>query len=59
MRPGSSNIFSASRVPRPVWVVPELGHAAPSYGLTGFGDTWRDVLTVVKDLRQLWRNPSH
>lgn len=21
----------------PVWVVPELGHAAPSYGLTGFG----------------------
>ncbi len=42
----------------PVWVVPELGHAAPSYGLTGFGDTWRDVLTVVKDLRQLWRNPT-
>lgn len=43
---------------QPVWVVPELGHAAPSYGLTGFGDTWSDVLTVVRDLRQLWRAPG-
>ncbi|MBL9194674.1 MAG: hypothetical protein JNJ82_20130 [Opitutaceae bacterium] len=39
----------------PVWIVPELGHAAPSYGLTGFGDTWKDVLAVARDLRRMWQ----
>jgi hypothetical protein len=39
----------------PVLAVPELGHAAPAYGLTGFGDTWRDACTVARDLRRQWR----
>lgn len=38
----------------PVLAVPELGHAAPAYGLSCFGDTWRDVETVARDLRQQW-----
>ena len=39
----------------PVLVVPELGHAAPAYRLSGFGDTWRDVQAVSRDLRRQWR----
>lgn len=39
----------------PVLAVPELGHAAPSYGLSCFGDTWRDTCAVARDLRRLWR----
>lgn len=42
----------------PVLAVPELGHAAPSYGLSCFGDTWADACAVERDLRALWRaNP--
>ncbi|CAM9824075.1 unnamed protein product, partial [Phaeothamnion confervicola] len=39
----------------PVLVVPELGHAAPAYGLSCFGDTWSDLLTLHRDLRTCWR----
>lgn len=42
----------------PVLAVPELGHAAPAYGLSCFGDTWSDVQTVARDLRQQWRSAS-
>lgn len=38
----------------PVLAVPELGNAAPAYGLSCFSDTWKDVLTVQSDLRKLW-----
>ena len=38
-----------------VLAVPELGHAAPSYGLSCFGDTWRDVQALARDLRTQWR----
>ena len=39
----------------PVLAVPELGHAAPSYGLSCFGDTWLDAQTVARDLRRQWK----
>lgn len=39
----------------PLLVVPELGHAAPAYGLSCFGDTWRDAQAVARDLRRQWR----
>lgn len=39
----------------PVLAVPELGHAAPPYGLSCFGDTWLDAQAVARDLRQQWR----
>ena len=42
----------------PLLVVPELGHAAPAYGLSCFGDTWRDVGAVARDLRRQWRVAS-
>lgn len=42
----------------PVLAVPELGHAAPSYGLSCFGDTWADVRTECRDLRALWRRAA-
>jgi len=42
----------------PVLAVPELGHAAPAYGLTGFGDTWRDARAVARDLRRQWREAA-
>jgi hypothetical protein len=40
----------------PLLVVAELGHAAPSYRLSGFPDTWRDAVTVAADLRRLWKS---
>ncbi|MCF3650484.1 hypothetical protein [Synoicihabitans lomoniglobus] len=42
----------------PVFVVPELGHDNPAYGLSCFGDTWHDVQTLTRDLRRLWRSSS-
>lgn len=39
----------------PLLVVAELGHAAPAYRLSGFPDTWRDVVAVATDLRRRWR----
>lgn len=39
----------------PVLAVPELGHAAPAYGLSCFGDTWLDAQAVARDLRKQWR----
>lgn len=47
----------ASPSDAPVLIVPELGNAAPAYGLSCFGDTWRDVQVVAKDLRRQWRDP--
>lgn len=41
----------------PILAVPELGHAAPAYGLSCFGDTWQDAQTVARDLRKQWRAP--
>jgi hypothetical protein len=48
----------ASASDAPVMVVAELGNAAPAYRLSCFGDTWRDVLTVVKDLRRQWTDTT-
>jgi hypothetical protein len=43
----------------PLLVVVELGNAAPGgYRLSGFPDTWRDVVAVTADLRQRWRAGS-
>jgi len=39
----------------PVLAVPEIGHAAPPYGLSCFSDTWQDVLRTERDLRRLWK----
>jgi hypothetical protein len=39
----------------PVLAVPEIGHAAPPYGLSCFPDTWRDVRAVERDLRRIWK----
>ncbi len=39
----------------PVLAVPEMGNAAPAYGLSCFGDTWRDVQTLAGDLHRQWR----
>ncbi|WP_414660630.1 hypothetical protein [Horticoccus sp. 23ND18S-11] len=39
----------------PVLAVPELGHAAPAYGLSCHRDTWSDALAVARDLRRQWR----
>ncbi len=39
----------------PLLVVVELGHAAPAYRLSGFPDTWSDVVAVATDLRRQWR----
>lgn len=38
----------------PLRIVVEIGHESPSYRLSGFGDTWRDVQVVATDLRRLW-----
>ena len=43
------------RTNEPVLVVPEMGHAAPAYGLSCFGDTWADVQALTRDLRRQWR----
>jgi len=48
----------AQPLSEPVLVVPELGNAAPAYGLSCFGDTWRDLLALRRDLRNHWRNSS-
>ncbi len=45
------------RTAAPVLAVPEIGHAAPAYGLSTHGDTWRDTLAVARDLRALWKSP--
>jgi hypothetical protein len=42
----------------PLLVVPELGNAAPAYGLSCFGDTWRDAVAVARDLRRQWHEES-
>lgn len=42
----------------PALVVPELGHAAPAYRLSNFGDTWRDAQAVARDLRRQWQTLS-
>lgn len=42
----------------PLLVVPELGHAAPAYRLSCFGDTWRDAQAVARDLRQQWKSTT-
>lgn len=44
----------ARATPVPLRVVVEIGHESPSYRLSGFGDTWRDVQVVATDLRRLW-----
>ena len=40
----------------PVLAVPELGNAAPAYGLSCFGDTWLDAQALNKDLRKTWKS---
>ena len=54
----SAALFAHLRAQRrtdPVLVVPEMGNAAPAYGLSCFGDNWRDVQAVARDLRRQWR----
>jgi hypothetical protein len=46
--------LQGQRTSAPVIAVPELGHAAPAYGLSTDGDTWQDTLVVARDLRTLW-----
>lgn len=49
----------------PVLAVAELGHSAPAYRLSCFGDTWTDTRAVHRDLHAIWRrvgrpvNPSY
>ena len=43
------------RTTAPVLAVPEMGNAAPAYGLSCFGDTWADVQALTRDLRRQWR----
>ncbi len=42
----------------PVLAVPELGNANPAYGLSCFGDTWRDAQAVARDLRRQWHEAA-
>jgi hypothetical protein len=49
------NYLRAQTFTTPVLAVPELGNAAPAYGLSVFGDTWHDAQTVARDLRKLWQ----
>jgi hypothetical protein len=37
-----------------IHMVPELGHAAPSYGLSCFPDIWKDAQVIGHDLRRWW-----
>lgn len=37
-----------------IHMVPELGNAAPSYGLSCFPDVWEDAKIVGADLRRWW-----
>lgn len=39
---------------REICVCPELGNAAPAYGLSCFPDVWRDARYVGADLRRRW-----
>jgi hypothetical protein len=50
--------LKAQPTTEPVLAVPELGNANPAYGLSCFGDTWRDVQAVVRDLRRQWRQAA-
>jgi len=55
----SASLFAhlrAQTTTEPVLAVPELGHAAPAYGLSCFGDTWADAQAVARDLRRQWRS---
>ena len=37
-----------------IFVVPELGNANPSYGLSCFPDVWKDACITGGDLRAAW-----
>jgi len=37
-----------------IYVVPELGNAAPAYGLSCFPDVWVDTQLAGADLRRWW-----
>ena len=37
-----------------IFVVPELGHANPAYGLSCFPDVWNDAHVTANDLRKAW-----
>lgn len=39
-------------------VVPELGHASPSYRLSCFPDTWNDALIMHRDFQRVWRRSN-
>ncbi|MDI1334904.1 MAG: hypothetical protein PSU94_01870 [Lacunisphaera sp.] len=52
---GLFSYLSAQRTATPLLVVAEMGHAEPAYGLSCFGDTWRDVQQLAVDLRRQWR----
>ncbi|MEZ5412736.1 MAG: hypothetical protein R3F03_00345 [Opitutaceae bacterium] len=39
---------------REICVCPELGNAAPAYGLSCFPDVWRDAQYIGADLRRRW-----
>lgn len=46
--------LKANSTQREICVCPELGNAAPAYGLSCFPDVWRDACYVGADLRQRW-----
>ncbi|MCC6414525.1 MAG: hypothetical protein IT582_01250 [Opitutaceae bacterium] len=39
---------------REICVCPELGNAAPAYGLSCFPDVWRDACYIAADLKRRW-----
>lgn len=44
----------ANGTAREICVCPELGNAAPAYGLSCFPDVWRDAGFIAADLRRRW-----
>jgi len=57
----TQSLFShlrAQPAQEPMLVVPELGNAVPAYGLSCFGDTWRDAQAIARDLRRQWHGLS-
>ena len=46
--------FIKTRCQGEIFVVPELGNANPSYGLSCFPDVWRDACVAGADLRRVW-----
>lgn len=51
--------LKANSSAREICVCPELGNAAPAYGLSCFPDVWRDARYVGADLKQRWASMTN